>query len=230
MLTPLEAFTAGLKDASPEQVQAWADACAEVAEAHGVGEKKEKKVKAKKAQKDASEPTEKKNTNPTGPAEFNILIKATWHEMAAQLGVVSDEHDDAFKKAATAAGVSFAKARAEASKRKAALEGREVAEEKHKEKKEKTKVKAAPAPEPEAAAPPALKKPTAAEIEKVTPEYDDAFRARMKADSEKDGLVECVLGGVACWLNMESGEVTSYDGVNLIGAYVVETGEFCAVE
>jgi hypothetical protein len=251
MLTPLEAFTAGLKDASAEQVQAWADACEEVAQKAGVGIfSDDGKTKGKKAKKDA-EPKEKKNTNPTGPAEFNILIKATWHEMAAQLGVVSDEHDEAFKKAATAAGVSFAKARAEASRRKAVLEGREVGEKAKKAKEVKTKevktkevktkevkpkevktkeVKPSGGGGGGSGPAPSLKKPTAEQIEEATPEYDDAARLLMKADCENDGLTECAINGVACWLDVETGKVTSYDGVNMIGAYVMETGEFCAVD
>ena len=79
-----------------------------------------KEPKAPKAAKVAKTPEEKakKTTNPEGPAAWNAVITATWHELAAAAGVVSEAHDEAFKKAATAAGISFGVARDEASRRR----------------------------------------------------------------------------------------------------------------
>jgi len=95
--------------------------------------------KKAKAAKEPKEPKVSRSSSPEGPEgsegggrtasagvmAWHGLIEKTWHEMAAAKGVVSDTHDEAFKKAATAAGISFAIARAEASRRKAALEGKE---------------------------------------------------------------------------------------------------------
>ena len=229
MLTPLEAFTAGLKDASAEQVQAWAEACAEVAEAHGVsGETKAKKVgKAK-----TSEPKQKKETtNAEGPSEWNVFVQATWHEMAALKGIVG-EHNDAFKKACKEAGV-----------RKAALEGREVGEKKPKAKpvaepkKAKTAAPKAKAkasgggggggPGPAPSAPPALRKPTAEEIAEATPESDETMRAAMTAEGEESGWQAVFLNGQACWLK-DDGEVVEYSCNQTLGVY--SDGEFAPMD
>jgi len=84
--------------------------------------KEPKAPKEPKAQKAPKTPEEKakKTTNPEGPAHWNAFITATWHDMAAAAGVVSEAHDEAFKKAATAAGISFGVARDEASRRRKA--------------------------------------------------------------------------------------------------------------
>lgn len=107
---PLESFTASLKAASPEQVTAWMDLCNEVASEY-MGADKPKVKKEKKA-----------TTNETGPSEWNVFVNAVWHEMAAAEGIVG-EHDDAFKKACKAAGITYQGALKEASRRKAELEG-----------------------------------------------------------------------------------------------------------
>jgi hypothetical protein len=227
MLTPLEAITEGLKAATPEEVASWMAAC-EAASG------KKKKAKA---------PKEEKNTNPTGPAEFNILIQAVWHEMAADAGVVG-EHDDAFKKASKEVGVTFQKARAEASRRKAEMEGKPapvpktpkaaspkaaspktpVAPKAASPKTPSVPKKAAPAPAP---APKA--KPTTEQILAATAEYDDEMRKRMKVESEGYGWECRIFEGKACWLNPSDGDVFSYDGNETVGIYDAEADEFCAV-
>jgi hypothetical protein len=83
-------------------------------------EKAPKEPKAPKAEKAAKEPKPAKEATRTGPVAWHQLIERTWHELAAAAGVVSETHDEAFKKAATAAGVSFAMAREEAGRRNAA--------------------------------------------------------------------------------------------------------------
>ena len=236
MLTPLEAFTEGLKAASPAEVAAWIDACNAIAAEHGkVSSKKSKKVVK------TEEKADKKNTNPAGPAEFNAFIQAIWHEMAADAGVVGD-HDDAFKKASKEVGVTFQKARAEASRRKAEMEGRET-----------PVVKKAPAPAPAPAAAsapprtpsvkiptlvrtgkltpmPAPESPSDADIIAATPDCDDAERAKMKAECESYNWEARMFNGVACWLEPSSGDVYSYDATITIGVYDAENNEFCPTE
>ena len=224
MLTPLEAITEGLKAATPAEVEGWMAACEEVSG-------KMKKLPKTKAPKD-----EKKKTNPTGPAEFNALIQTVWHEMAAFAGVVG-EHDDEFKKASKEVGVTFQKARAEASRRKAEMEG-----------------KAAPVPKapkaaaPKAAAPVAAPKPAAPkpaepvaaapkpaahavpseeDIIAATPDLNDALRMKVKADCEGLGWKARLFDGKACWLDATSGDVYDYAGENTIGVYDAEGDEFC---
>jgi hypothetical protein len=233
MLTPLEAITEGLKAATPAEVESWMAACEAVS-----GKMKTPKAKTPK--------DEKKNTNPTGPAEFNILIQAVWHEMAADAGVVG-EHDDAFKKASKEVGVTFQKARAEASRRKAEMEGKpapvpKVAAPKAAPKVTAPKVTAAKpaAPKAAAAAPkaaPALKaaalkaapvEPTAEAIAAATGDYDDEMRAKMKAECEGYGWQARMFDEKACWLDPATGDCYSYDGIANVGVFDSESGEFCA--
>ena len=222
MLTPLEAITEGLKAATPAEVEGWMAACEQVA--GSMKKPKAPKVKAPSAPKD-----EKKNTNPTGPAEFNALIQAVWHEMAAVAGVVG-EHDDAFKKASKEVGVTFQKARAEACRRKAEMEGKPAPVLKE-PKVAAVKPAAAPkaaAVKPAEPAPPALKMPSHEDILAATPDYDDAERAKMKAESEKEGLKACMFEGKACWLNPTTGDVYEYNGNAGMGVYDAASGEFYA--
>jgi hypothetical protein len=110
--------------------------------------KQPKEPKEPKQPKEPKAPEEKakKTTNPEGPSLWNAYITATWHEMAAAAGVVSETHDEAFKKAATAAGISFGVARDEASRR------RKAEMEQAAEPKAVTAPKAAKAPKPAKAA------------------------------------------------------------------------------
>ena len=243
MLTPLEAITEGLKAATPAEVEGWMAACEAVA-----GKMPAPKANASKAK---TPKDEKKNTNPTGPAEFNAFIQAIWHEMAAVEGVVG-EHNDAFKKASKEVGVTFQKARAEASRRKAEMEGKPApvpkaaAPKAAKPAAPKAPVKAAPkpaapkapvkaapkpaAPEPAAPKAAALTVPTDAQIVEATTDYDDAMRTKMKAECEGYGWQACVFAEKACWLDPSTGDVFSYDSIATIGVYDAETGEFCETE
>lgn len=242
MLTPLEAITEGLKAATPAEVEGFSLALAACEAVAGKMPASKAKAKAKLTK----EEKEKKNTNPTGPAEFNAFIQAIWHEMAAVEGVVG-EHDDAFKKASKEKGVTFQKARAEASRRKAEMEGKPAPVPKAAAPKAapkptapKAPVKAAaaapkpaaPAPKPAAPAPKAaeLTAPTDAQIVEATADYDDAMRAKMKAECEGYGWQACVFAEKACWLDPSTGDVFSYDSIATIGIYDAETGEFCATE
>ena len=118
-MTPLEAFTAGLKDASPEKVAEWFAQCQAVVAlfapaAPEAKEAKESKTKEKKAV-----------TNATGPKEWNVFIQATWRSMAAANGVLYEDFegeeaakDKAFKQAAKKVGVTYQSVMKEASRRK----------------------------------------------------------------------------------------------------------------
>ena len=124
--TPLEVFTAALKTASPEDKEAWFNACNQVAASlTSPPEPSSRKTKAA--------------SNPRGPSEWNVFVNATWVEMAATAGVLQEEGQDdkAFKKAAAAVGVTYQSALKEASARKTALEGGEPKKVKKAEKAEK---------------------------------------------------------------------------------------------
>ena len=220
MLTPLEAITEGLKAATPAEVEGWMAACEAVA-----GKMPAPKANASKAK---TPKDEKKNTNPTGPAEFNAFIQAIWHEMAAVEGVVG-EHNDAFKKASKEVGVTFQKA-PKAAKPAAPKAPVKAAP---KPAAPKAPVKAAPkpaAPEPAAPKAAALTVPTDAQIVEATTDYDDAMRTKMKAECEGYGWQACVFAEKACWLDPSTGDVFSYDSIATIGVYDAETGEFCETE
>lgn len=127
-VAPLSVFTESLKAASAEEIKAWMDVCNEVSSKYLQSEVlAAKSKKAPKAPKEPKEPKEKKEkraaTNPTGPAEWNAFVRATWHEMAASAGVLYEGDDQVFKKSAAAAGVSYQNALQEAKKRKAGMEG-----------------------------------------------------------------------------------------------------------
>ena len=238
MLTPLEAITEGLKAATPAEVEGWMAACEAVS-----GEMKKLPKTKVKAPKAKAPKDDKKNTNPTGPAEFNAFIQAVWHEMAAVEGVVG-EHDDAFKKASKEVGVTFQKARAEASRRKAEMEGKAapvpkapkaaapkaapVAAPKPAAPKAAVPVAAPKAAEPVAAAPkPAAHAvPSEEDIIAATPDLNHALRMKVKADCEGLGWEARLFDGKACWLESTSGDVYDYAGENIIGAYDAEDGEF----
>jgi hypothetical protein len=203
---------------------------------------KKVKTKAEKA-----ENAEKNNTIPAVPSEWNVFVNSGWHEMAAVKGVTG-EHDDAFKKASKEVGVTYQGAMKEASRRKAELEGRELVPKVKKEPKEKALKAASPkAPaEPVKASPKAptpikvpapspkaevlTEMPSDADILAATPDYDDEMRVKMKAECEGYGWQARLINGIACWLDVSSGDVYSYDGINTIGIYDSESGEFCSTE
>jgi hypothetical protein len=180
----------------------------------------------------------KKNTNPTGPAEFNAFINAVWHEMAATAGVIGD-HNDAFKKASKDVGVTFVKARTEASRRKAEMEGRSAPV--PKTPTTKVSVKKAKAIEPssstvvEVASQEVVEVasqngaiPSEADIIAVTPDCNDSERLKIKTEGESYGWEARLFNNVACWLEAPSGNVYSYTDAIMIGIYDPEEGEFLA--
>ena len=203
---------------------------------------------AKKAKKAVLTPEEKakKTTNPEGPAAWNAFIVATWREMAAEKGVVCDDYD-AFKKAAGAVGITGTVARSEAARRKRLMEGKEPIPPKElkapKEPKAAAPTPAASAPassqaeSPAASAPPSPKAavvaapkrlpvPTEAQVKAATLEYDDEMRNGIRVENEGYGWEAVVAGGQAGWLDPSSGEVHSYDGSMVLGAWDAATGVF----
>jgi hypothetical protein len=231
MQLPLEALTAGLKAASPEEIAAFLAAAELPAK------------KAKKAAKTAEE-KEKKTTNPKGPSEWNVFVNATWHEMAAEKGVVSEVHDAAFKKASAAVGVTYQVAMKEASRRKAELEGKEPkAKKAASPKAESPEASAAssPAAESPAASAPASPKaespvpktlpaPTKEQIKAASLEYDDVMRDSVIRECVEDWGYQAVLaGGQACWLDPATGKVHCWDTSNVVGNWDAKKGVFTSV-
>jgi len=229
MQLPLEALTAGLKAASPEQLAAFLAAAELPAK------------KAKKAAKTAEE-KEKKTTNPKGPSEWNVFVNATWHEMAAEKGVVSEVHDAAFKKASAAVGVTYQVAMKEASRRKAELEGKEPKA----PKEPKAKKAASPKPEASAASSPAASAPASPKAESPVPkalpvptkeqikaaslEYNDDQRDAVIRECVEDWGYQAVLaGGQACWLDPATGKVHSWDTIDVVGNWDAKKGVFTSV-
>ena len=198
---------------------------------------------AKKAKKAVLTPEEKakKTTNPEGPAAWNAFVVATWREMAAEKGVVCDDYE-AFKKAAGAVGITGTVARSEAARRKRLMEGKEpIPPKAPKEPKAPTPAASAPAspqaespaasapPSPKAAAAAAPKRlpvPSEAQVKAATLEYDDEMRNGIREENEGYGWEAVVAGGQAGWLDPSSGEVHSYDGSMVLGAWDAATGVF----
>ena len=210
--TPLEAFTEGLKAADEQTVAAWMDACHIAA---GLEPKK-----AKKGEKKAP-------TNPTGPQEWNIFVKETQKSMAATEGVLYESFfegvdksspaavkkaEDAFNKASGAKKAGWRDAMLEAKVRKAAAEGRQVAE------KKPRAPKAAPAAAGGSSPPKKAKKA-------ATPSALDQTRK----EAAELGLEEKTIDGTACWLALD-GEVYSLDLETRLGVYDADADTINASE
>lgn len=228
---PLASFTASLKAASPEEVQAWVAICAEVAGEHTAKDVKPKVVKEKKA-----------TTNETGPAEWNVFLNAVWRSMAAANGIVVEDPDE-FKKAVKAAGkdsgFTYQDAMKEASRQKAELEGSKPKVKVAKEPKVKAatdlaelkaKVAAATAakavPAAAAAAPPS---PKVAKVKAVPAAASPAARVETELDRQLAAAAD--MGWVVVehegetFFHDPSGDLAfSYpDGYDQIGTYVPAT-------
>ena len=135
-VTPLQAFTAGLKTASPEDIKEWMAVFQEMAgplvpsvASPSASESSEKPKKTKK------EPT-----NASGPTEWNVFVHETLISMAAEAGIIQSdfESEAVFRKAVKDAGITRQMAMTEGSRRKALMEGKDPdAPKKTKAKKEK---------------------------------------------------------------------------------------------
>jgi hypothetical protein len=235
-VAPLSVFMESLKAASAEEVKAWMDVCNEVSskylqsEVLAVASKKEKKAKEPK------EPKEKKEkraaTNPTGPAEWNAFVRATWHEMAASAGVLY-ESDETFKKAAATAGVSYQNALQEAKKRKAGLEGVKVPKTVAKTSLEMVKAKVAAA---KAAATPVVAKPVVAKPVVAEPVAEPVVAEPM-AEPVADYSIQLELNweripvdGGEGWRDPTDNCVYDLAGEEVIGTYDEDSECFIAME
>jgi hypothetical protein len=220
--TPLEVFTAALKTASPEDKEAWFNACNEVAA----------------SLTSPPEPSSKKTktaSNPRGPSEWNVFVNATWVEMAAAKGVFQEEGQDdkAFKKAAAAVGVTYQGALKEASARKSALEG---AEPKKKVKKAEKAEKAENEPSltlaqikekvaKAKAASSALQGGGAQAPEPQQPQQsqEESEDDRVRREATEAGLTEMTLHGSVVFFDPETKNVYACPSMDHIGDFVDET-------
>jgi hypothetical protein len=224
----LQAFTAALKTASPEEIKEWMAVCQEIA---GSAESSEKP---------------KKVTNVTGPSEWNVFVGKTWISMGADAGIMLDDFqgdedakDKAFKKEAAKAGITYQAAMKEASRRKALLEGKDPEAPKTKKVKEvKTKEKkptlaelqakvaaarAASAPMVGGGAQPATQPKTqpAAEAEAVEesePE-DDSEDGRAMKEALEMGWVKMMIKGTLHFVDHEAKEAYDFPALNAVGSY-----------
>jgi hypothetical protein len=132
----LASFTRMLKTASPADVKEWMAVCEQVMEKNGASVEKKTSGKTKTKSK--------RTSNSEGPTEWNAFKTKTWHEMAAQGGVIYEDfmknvdQDDEkavekakklFGKAAAGVGAGYQAAMKEASRRKDEMEGRNHDEE-----------------------------------------------------------------------------------------------------
>lgn len=112
MATPLAAVTEGLRVASADQIQAWMDACNEIAA---------KYQGSVAAPTPAKKPAKEKRatTNTEGPKDWNVFVNSVQREMAAAAGVAVDElSEKELKEAAKKVGAGWQAALKEAAIRK----------------------------------------------------------------------------------------------------------------
>jgi hypothetical protein len=243
-MTPLEAFTAGLKDASPEAIVEWMKLCQEMATAFvpDAAPAPAPKTKGGKDKKPRAV------TNATGPKEWNVFVQATWQSMAAEKGVLYDDcegegdaKDKAFKKAAAAVGVTYQAAMKEASARKALAEGKDAAPKAAKAKPtELAKLHAEVAAKPVAAKTPVAAKAAAASVggggsaaaaapaletvaEEEAEEEDEL--ARMHKDCLETGWVQIQHKGKLHYKDEECGEVYAFPSMECVGVFKGDTFE-----
>jgi hypothetical protein len=219
-MTPLEAFTAGLKTATPEQAAEWFAQCQQVAAVFAPASASVKEPKAKKAA-----------TNATGPTEWNVFIQATWRSMAAASGVLYEDFegetkDKDFKEAAKKVGVTYQGVMKEASRRKAEAEGRDPEAPKAKKPKApkedtslaalKAKVAAARAAKTSPAPVPA---PQAEEAPAPQAEAEDPLMAQYHKDAQEAGWVQIQHKSVLHYKDPETGELYSFPDLNAVGIF-----------
>jgi len=238
-MTPLEAFTAGLKDASPEAIIEWMNLCQEMASALVPEAAAAPKTKGK-------EKKPRPVTNVTGPKEWNVFVQATWHSMAAEKGVLyedcegeGDAKDKAFKKAAAAEGITYQAAMKEASRRKALAEGKDAAPKPPKTELAKLKAQvAAKAPVAKtpvaasvggggsaAAAAPALATVEETEEAEAEETEEEAEEKRMHKECLEAGWTQIQHKGKLCYKDEECGEVYRFPSMECVGIFKGDTFE-----
>ena len=234
-MTPLQAFTAGLKGASADDILEWFTICQEMSAAMLPEAAPAAKTKAK-----AKDAKPRPVTNATGPKEWNVFVQATWQSMAAEKGVLYDDiegegaaKDKAFKKAAAEVGVTYQGAMKEASRRKALAEGKDATPKPPKTELAKLKAEvAAKAPVAKAAvaakaaasvggggaaAAPALA--TVEEAEEEAEDEDKAEENRIRKECVDAGWVEIQHKGALHYKDVECGEVYRFPSLECVGIY-----------
>jgi hypothetical protein len=250
-MQPFEAITEGLKTASPAEVEPFIRA---LAARQASGKTPASKAKASKEEK------EKKTTNPTGPNEWNVFVASVRNEMAAVKGIVEEDKAKFMKackeagityqgvlkeasrrkaemegkepvpKAPKAKPVKAALVKAATPVKAAPVKAATPVKVKPVEAEVETDVETDSETEEPAEAPKSVCVPSEEDILAATPDYDDAFRAKMKVEAKGNGWEARMFGGKACWLHAAEGDVYGYDGENIIGVYNAENDEFEAAE
>lgn len=215
---PLSAFTAGLMEASREEVQVWYSLCNKRATELGLStaSSNEKQKKEKRAP-----------TNPSGPKEWNDRVLQVWKSLVClEVGdeIPDDMSEKDFKEVAKAAGVTYQDALAEAAIIKRMEEkglSREAAEAELSAAKEAKKEKKEPKVEKEAK--PKASPKTKAAPKKAAKEEEDP----MAAAFAESGLVEMEIQGCQWYVEADTMKVfTKVDQFvpgDVVGVYDMET-------
>ena len=229
----LASFTRMLKTASSADVKEWMAVCEQVMEKNGASVTK--KISGKTKTKS------KRTSNSEGPTEWNVFKTKTWHEMAAQGGVIYEDfmknvdQDDEkavekakklFGKAAAGVGAGYQAAMKEASRRKDEMEGRNHDEEvakKAAKKSPKSKVAAAAAAKEESE--------SEAEAEEAEEEQEEAEEEEEQSElAKKMAELDMVLknvDGTTYIVDKDGGEAYLVEDETFgerCGAYDAKTG------
>lgn len=233
-MTPLEAFTAGLKDASPEAIVEWITLCQEMAatlapEAVPVAAKTKANAKPRAI------------TNASGPKEWNVFVQSTWQSMAAEKGILYEDFegeskDKDFKEATKKEGITYQSAMKEASRRKALAEGKDAvpkAPKAAKAAKAELKDQVPKAAVPKAAAsvggasakaavPKAAALETVAEAEEAEEaeaEAEETEEERTHREAQEAGWVQIQHNGSLHYKDVDCGEVYSFPKLDVVGVF-----------
>lgn len=226
MAAPLASVTEGLRLASADEIQAWMDACNEVAAKFGG------KVSSA-APKKAAAPKKRATTNTEGPKDWNAFVNSVQREMAAAAGVdVDGLSAEELKEAAKKVGAGWQAALKEASIRKRMLEKgeeRSVAEAALAAEKSEAKAKKAAKKEGMEEKPAAAKKAAAAPKPKkakkaATPSLEEQMAELGMSVREVDGVKYIVddASGEAFTVN-EDGSFGDRVGVYDADAKLIDT-------
>jgi hypothetical protein len=230
---PLSAFTAGLMEASREEVEVWYSLCNKRATELGISTAPSKD--AKEAKKEKRTPT-----NPSGPKEWNARVLQVWKSLVC-LAVGDEIPDDMsetdFKEVAKAAGITYQDALSEAAilkrmeekgqSREAAEAELSAAKEQKKEKKEpKEPKKEKKEPKPKTKTAP-KKAEKVEEVGRMPPPTLGEEEDPMAAAFAESGLIEMEIQG--CQWYVEADTMKVYTKVDqfvpgdAVGIYDMET-------
>jgi hypothetical protein len=215
----LASLTRMLKTASPAEVKEWMAVCEEVMEKNGASVVKKTSGKTKTKTKS------KRTSNSEGPTEWNVFKTKTWHEMAAQGGVIYEDfmknvdQDDEkavekakklFGKAAAGVGAGYQAAMKEASRRKDEMEGRN-----HEEEVAKKAAKKSPKSKAVAAAAAKAESEDESEAEESEAEEEEQEQSDLAKKMAEMNMVLKDVDGTTYIVDKDGGE-----------AYLLEDGTF----